>query len=143
MPKYASVYTALAGGVLAKAGVVISIGEVNRTKAMNEDDDLESAETGYSKKSPGMRNVDDLTLIIRHKKGDPGQGVFDSSYDNDELIDVEIRYPDAEKTSVKFTGYASAISLNAQDKDTIRMERTITISVDGGLTESTWTEAQA
>ena len=140
MPKYATVYAGPAGGDLVKAGVLINIGEVKRSKAMNEDDDMETAETGYSKKSPGMKSVDDIALVIRHSKGDAGQTVFDNSYNNDELIDVEVRYPDAAKTAIKATAHTSGIGLNSQDKDTIRVERTITLSVTGDLTEGTWTE---
>lgn len=139
MAKYASLHVAIAGGELAKAGVVISIGEVSRTKAMNEDDDLESAETGFSKKRPGMKNVEDLTFVIRHSKTDAGQTVLDDSYNDDDLLDFEIRYPDSSKTTVKGSGFVSGITLNAQDKETIRVERTITLSVNGSLTEGTWT----
>ena len=139
MAKYASFHIAASGGTLEKAGVVISIGEVNRTKAMNEDDDLESAESGFSCKRPGMKNVEDISFVIRHNKTDTGQTTLDDSYNNDTLVDFEIRYPDANKTTVTGSGYVSAIALNSQDKDTIRVERTITLSVNGGLTEGTWT----
>lgn len=140
MAKYASFHAAVSGGTLAKAGVVISIGDINRTKEMTEDDDLETAESGYAKRRPGMKSVEDITLVIRHKKGDAGQTVLDDSFEEGELIDFEARYPDAGKTAMKGKGYVSGISLNTQDKDTTRVERSITIAVDGGITEGTWTE---
>ena len=136
--KTARFYVGKTSQDLQKAGVVISIGEINRSKEMTEDDDLESAETGYSRRTPGMKSVDDITFTIRHDSQDEGKKLADESYEDDVEIHFEARYPDKNKTCIKGKGFVSGISVNSQETSTTRVERNITIAVNGGISETVW-----
>ncbi len=141
MAKYGKVFVSATDSEdKVKAGVVISIGEVNESKAMEDDDDLESAETGYTKRKPGLKTVDDVSLLIRHNSSDPGVAILDASYENNTTVFFEIRYPDAAKTNMSCECHVSGRGLNAQETSTTRIERNYTISPIGSLVEGAWTE---
>ena len=139
MAKYGKLYvSATSDGTKEKAGVVISIGEVNESKNMEDDNDLESGETGYNRRKPGLKTVDDIAVVVRHNSTDPGITILDDSFETDASIYFEIRYPDAVKTSIACECHVSGRSMNAQETSTTRIERTYTISPIGSLTEGVW-----
>ncbi|MET4696946.1 hypothetical protein [Endozoicomonas lisbonensis] len=140
--KTARVYVSKDGGEPVKAGVLINVSEISVNKQREEDDDMESVESGFARKTSGLKNVDDITMIIRYDDSDDGQKLMWESYNDDVEIGVEVRYPDDAKTCMKVMGEIDNITINGQDVSTKRMEGSFKVSVNGGLTKTTWAAAQ-